>query len=330
VEQFEIPGPAHAFSTIDDMALWVDNFRTARVGGLDLVTRMQERATLTTGERSFYGAGVGMGEYRGIRTVGHSGQTGSFRTELLYCPDLEVGVVVLGNAGWMRPEILARQVLDLYLPAEPARPAGVAVPAAEAPAVAPFLDLDPSGYEPFLGGYRLDADPSVLLAVAREGQWLVGGSQTIGLDLFRPVAPAEFENRLRNARLSFIDQDGDGTIERLCVTVRGEEMWATRVELPPDAPPVEGFVGLYYSDEIGAAYEIVQGPDGLAVRTPNSERPLHRADSDVVAGAIGILTFQRDAGGQIIGFDFGEPETRVYGRDAAGMGPTPAALTIPN
>jgi CubicO group peptidase (beta-lactamase class C family) len=305
VEQFEIPGPAHAFSTIDDMALWVDNFRTGRVGGRDLVARMQERPTLTTGERSFYGAGVGMGEYRGTRTVGHSGQTGSFRTELLYCPDLEVGVVVLGNAGWMRPEILARQVLDLYLPPEAAPPAGVAVPAAEAP----FVDLDAAGYEPFLGGYRLDADASVLLAVARDGQWLVGGSQAIGLDLFRPVGPADFENRYRNARLSFIDEDGDGTIERLRVTLRGQEMWATRVALPPDAPPVGDFVGLYYSDELGAAYEVVHGPDGLAVRAPNSERPLHRADTDVVAGGIGILMFRRDGGGQIVGFDLGEPES---------------------
>jgi hypothetical protein len=287
----------------------VDNFRTGRVGGRDLVARMQERPTLTTGERSFYGAGVGMGEYRGTRTVGHSGQTGSFRTELLYCPDLEVGVVVLGNAGWMRPETLARQVLDLYLGDRLARLAGVPASATEGPPEAPFVDLDPSGYEPFLGGYRLDADPSVLLAVAREGQWLVGGSQAIGLDLFRPVGPAEFENRYRNARLSFIDEDGDGTIERLRVTLRGQEMWATRVELPPDAPPVEDFVGLYHSDELGAAYEVVHGPDGLAVRAPNSERPLHRADTDVVAGGIGILMFRRDGGGQIVGFDLGEPES---------------------
>jgi CubicO group peptidase (beta-lactamase class C family) len=309
VEDFEIPGPAHAFSTIDDMALWVDNFRTGRVGGPDLIASMEEQPTLTTGERSFYGAGVGMGEYRGIRTVGHSGQTGSFKTELLYCPDVEVGVVVLGNAGWMRADDLARRVLDLYLEEQLAPRPEVALPAAGAPAEAPFVDLDPAEYERFLGGYRLDSEPSVLLAAAREGQWLVGAIQGVGMDLFRPVGPAEFENRNRNARLTFSDQDGDGVTERLRVTLRGQEMWATRVQLPPDAPPAENFVGLYYSDELEAAYEIMGGPDGLVVCAPNSEsRPLQRADTAVLAGGIGILTFRRDDGGRIVGFDFAEPE----------------------
>ncbi|UCF21125.1 MAG: beta-lactamase family protein [Gemmatimonadota bacterium] len=306
VEGFEIPGSAHAFSTIDDMALWIDNFRTGRVGGLELIGRMQERTTLTTGERSFYGAGLGMGEYRGIRTAGHSGQTGAFKTELLYCPDIEVGVVVLGNAGWMRADDMARRVLDVHL-----RDELEPLPeAAEEPTEAPFIDLDPAEYERFLGGYRLDADTSVLVAVAREGRWLVGAIVGQGIGLFRPLAPSLFENRYRNFRLEFFDEPGAGAAARVQITRRsGEQIWATRIQLPSDTPAVNEFVGLYYSDELEVAYEIVSGPDGLAVITPNSRsRPLQRVDIDILAGGIGILTFRRDDGGRLIGFDFGEPE----------------------
>lgn len=127
----------------------------------------------------------------------------------------------------------------------------------------------------------------MLLAVAREGEWLAATMQGVGADLFGPVAPAAFEDPSRSARLKFVDEYGDGVAERLRVDLRGEEMWATRVEIPPGAPPVEEFVGVYYSDELEAAYGIASMPGGLVVRTPSS-RPLHRADLDVVSGAIGF------------------------------------------
>ncbi|NIM47854.1 MAG: serine hydrolase [Gemmatimonadales bacterium] len=310
VEAFEIPGSAHAFSTIDDMAKWVDNLRTGRVGGLEIVEKMREKPTLTTGEQSFYGAGLGMGEYRGIRTAGHSGQTGAFKTELLYCPDVEVGVVVVGNASWMQAADLARRVLNLYLKDQLEPLPEPAARAAGRPAETPFIDLDPAEYERFLGGYRLEADPSVLVAFTREGEWFVGAMVGEGMDLFRPVAPSEFENRNRDCRLTFLAEEGEeGTADRVLITLRGQEMWATRVQLPADTRWADEFAGFYYSDELEAAYEIVRGPDGFTVRLPGARiRPLRPVDADVLVGGLGILTFLRDKSGHVVGFDFGEPE----------------------
>jgi CubicO group peptidase (beta-lactamase class C family) len=310
VEEFEIPGPAHAFSTVEDMAKWVDNLRTGKVGGRKLVEGMMAKTTLEDGSASSYGGGLGVGEYRGVRTAGHSGQTGAFKSELLYCPDLEVGVVVLGNAGWMPADNLARRVLDVYLAdkLEPL-PAASAGDAGETDEAASF-DLKPAQYQRFLGGYRLEADPSVLVAAAREGDWLVGAMVGEGLDFFKPVGPAEFENRHHTCRLAFVGGEGnDGAPERVLITLDGNEMWATRVEMPPDARWVEECLGFYYSNELEVSYEIIRDPEGLAVRLPNSEkRPLQPADTDILAGGIGILTFLRDGSGHISGFDFGEPE----------------------
>jgi len=115
VESFEVSGCAHAFSTIEDMAKWIENLRTGKVGGLSIIEKMQERPALATGEQPFYGAGLGIGEYRGVRTVGHSGQTGAFKTELIYCPDLEVGVVVLAKRGGCARTRRAAASLDFYL-----------------------------------------------------------------------------------------------------------------------------------------------------------------------------------------------------------------------
>lgn len=309
VEDFEIPGPAHAFSTIDDMAKWIDNLRTGRVGGRAVIDKMTTQTTLSTGEQSFYGAGLGMGTYRGIRTVGHSGQTGAFKTELVYCPDVEVGVAVLGNAGWMRADDLARRVLDVYLK-DKLEPLPETAAAAEEPREASSYEMDPADYDRFLGGYRLDADPSVLLAVAREGRWLVGVIVGEGLDLFRPVAASEFENRHNNCRLSFYaGENKEGRADRVLVTLRGDEMWATRVTTPDNSGWLGDVAGIYYSDEIEAVYEIVHKPDGFVVLAPNSDdRSVCPADVNVLAGGIGVLTFLRGANDEVVGFDFAEPE----------------------
>ncbi|NIO29713.1 MAG: serine hydrolase [Candidatus Latescibacteria bacterium] len=310
VEAFEIPGSAHAFSTIDDMAKWIDNLRTGRVVGLDIVEKMRKKTTLTTGEQSFYGAGLGIGSYRGIRTAGHSGQTGAFKTELVYCPDIEVGIAVVGNAGWLQADDISRRILDLYLGDELEQLPEAAAVGAEEPDEASSYDMDPAEYERFLGGYRLDADPSVLFAVAREGKWLVGAIVGKGLDFFRPLAESEFENRHQNCRLTFFGgEDKERATERVLVILRGKEMWATRVQLPDDPRWLDECVGFYYSDEIEAAYEIVRESDGLAVHLPNSKsRPIHPIEADLLAGGIGILTFLRSDKGDVVGFDFGEPE----------------------
>jgi len=310
VEHFEIPGPAHAFSTLDDMALWADNLCTGRVGGRDLLERMFAKPLLDTGERSFSGGGVGVFEFRGARTVGHSGQTGGFKSELLVCPDLGVGIVVLANDRSAPAADIAHRVLGLYLGDRLAPPAEAAAEAAGAAAdeePAPFIDMDPADWTPFLGGYRLAADPSVLVAVVREGDWLVGALVGEGLDFFRPVSPAVFENRNRNCRVAFVE-DG-GAVARAEIVLNGHAMTARRVALPDDASWRDGFAGFYHSDELRCAWQIVGEGGGLAVRRVGGEdRSLHPADRDVLAGGIGILTFRRDGDGRITGFDFSEPE----------------------
>jgi len=309
VEDFSIPGPAHAFSTTGDMAKWLDNLSTGRLGGPELVERMARKTILRTGQESFYGAGLGVGEYRGIKTIGHSGQTGAFKTEIISCPDVGVGVAVLGNAGWMRPEDLTRRVLDLYLGAK-LEPLPPSPPAAAAAQKTPAFKMDPSAYKRFVGGYRLDADPSVLVGLAAEGEWLVGVLVGQGTDFFRPVSPLEFEGRSGNCRLSFVEaEERKSTVDRVMIALRDQELWATRVQMSSDADWIDECVGFYFSDEIDAAYEVFRGAEGLSVVAGGSEsRPLCPVDTDTMVGGIGILTFRRGERGAITGFDFGEPE----------------------
>ena len=307
-ERFEIPGPAHAFSTLRDMARWVDNFRTGRLGGPELVREMQRKGRLNNGEEIFYAAGVGVAEHRGLRTVGHSGQTGGFKSQLLYCPEVEVGVVVLGNERSLNAERLARSVLDLYL-GDRLDPLPEAEDGAEpAEEERPFIEADSAALARFGGGYRLKADPSVLIAVAPEGDSLAGILVGEGMDFFHPVAEAEFENRLRNCRLTFVSDD-EGRVERLRVVLHGRKLWAAPVELEQEPAGSDGFPGAYYSDELGAVYEIARDGEQYLLRQRRlGQRPLQRVERDRLAGGIGLLTFVSDDEGRVRGFELEEPE----------------------
>jgi hypothetical protein len=51
-----------------------------------------------------------------------------------------------------------------------------------------------------------------------------------------------------------------------------------------------------------------QATHSKGLHTPDAARPLHRADTDVVAGSIGMLTFLRDTDRRVVGFEFADPE----------------------
>jgi CubicO group peptidase (beta-lactamase class C family) len=311
----DLPGPAHLFSTIRDMAKWMDNFRTGRHGGPDLIADMVRKPVLANGKESGYGFGLGIGDYRGVRTFGHSGQTGSFRSEMIYCPDLEVGVAVLTNYGKVKPARLARSILDLYL-GDRLAPVPPTEQEAAKDEARPFVKLEPSRLDRFVGAYRLESDPSARILVAREGDVLAGILGGIGMDLFMPLAESEFENQLRNTQITFVD-GLDGRTARMRVVLKGKEMWAERVPFEKDPARSAEYAGLYYCDEWGTVYEIVAEKEEFVIRHRRmGDRPMQEVEADRLAGGMGMLTFFRNGAGKVAGFVFEEPED-LPGRQVA-------------
>ena len=76
---------------------------------------MHERGVLNNGEQISYAFGLSIGEYRGLKTVGHSGSWRGFRSHLMRFPDQKFGVVILCNLDTFNPLRLAEKVADLYL-----------------------------------------------------------------------------------------------------------------------------------------------------------------------------------------------------------------------
>ncbi len=161
VENLTALGSSSLYSTVEDMMKWLLNFETGAVGGPGVLERMSERGVLNSGEQTTYAWGLVVGDFKGLRYVTHGGSWAGFRTDLIYSPDVHVGVVVLCNLGSMRAGMLSRRVGEIYLGAEPS----VEQPRQEEPEPAPF-DIDPAALAEYAGTYYSpELDTSYKIAV---------------------------------------------------------------------------------------------------------------------------------------------------------------------
>ena len=110
-----IHGNGGLLTTVGDLLRWNENFVAPKVGDAAFVELMQTPGRLSGGEAFDYAYGLGIGEYKGLREVRHSGTTASYRAFLARFPDQHVSVAVLCNAGDSTPRQTLHQVADLYL-----------------------------------------------------------------------------------------------------------------------------------------------------------------------------------------------------------------------
>jgi len=107
-------GATSLFTTAPDLAKWLDNFREPKVGGRAGVTRLREQAVLNDGRKIGYALGVSVGEYRGLKTVSHGGADAGYRSFVLWLPEQETGIVVLGNLSTFAPAVVAQKIAEVY------------------------------------------------------------------------------------------------------------------------------------------------------------------------------------------------------------------------
>ena len=108
-------GSSSLYSTVEDLAKWILNFDDTRIGEQTVIDQMHQRGVLNDGEQIDYAFGLNISEYRGLKTVGHSGSWRGFRSHLMRFPDQKFGVVILCNLDTFNPLSLAEKVADHYL-----------------------------------------------------------------------------------------------------------------------------------------------------------------------------------------------------------------------
>lgn len=286
-------GSGGLYSSVEDLARWTRNFETERVGGEGFAERMTARGRLSGGEALDYALGLQLGEYRGLRTVGHGGSFPGFRTHFLRFPGPAATVIVLCNLESADAGTRARRVADVVLAerlgpeAEPEVAAGDAARRARETAL----------YE---GLYRSE-DAGYLEFTAEDGELgLVSGADEQRVPL-RRLGPDRFAASGPGVVFSFrggedgpptgvtVLGDGDTTD----VYRRVERAEYTREELAELA-------GAYYSPELDARYRVLtEGGEPRLVRGPREPEPLLPGKEGEFRFGAGVLRVIRGEGGGV-------------------------------
>jgi CubicO group peptidase (beta-lactamase class C family) len=302
----EVPGSAHAFATLNDMGKWLDNFRTERVGGPGIFGKLTTTGVLNDGRELPYAAGLIADDHRGRTIFFHSGQTGGYKTMLVYCPGEELGLVILANERSIYAHGLAEGILDIYFGAqeETAEEGGVTEAATEDPVERrEFIELEASALDRYVGGYRISGTGQKA-AFFRDGDYLVAGILGMGKEYIFAVSDHEFFDSSRSLAVAF-EMDRGGRTQRAVITLGEDEMAAERIDLGDAARKlVQDISGTYYSEALGAACSIVDRDGGTYLRRRRYEDlELAVVDSENLVSTWGFMSLVRGDSGVVTGFN---------------------------
>ena len=103
VTNFDTVGATSLLTTVEDLALWDENFYEPRVGGNALIQQLLRRGKLNNGKELDYAFGLVHGKYRGLATVDHGGADAGYRADLLRFPEQHFSVACLCNLADTNP-----------------------------------------------------------------------------------------------------------------------------------------------------------------------------------------------------------------------------------
>lgn len=308
-------GAGGIYTTVGDLALWMRNFRRVQLGAPGFFDAMTTRFVLNDGDTTDYGHGLFVDEYRGLRRVHHGGADIAHRSQFLYFPELDAGVVVLSNNATANVGLLADQVVDAFF-AERLAPREEETEAAAAGEPFDPANFDVTDFESLVGRYALVEMPAFVLSFEIEGDTIY--TQATGqprIPIF-PTSDSTFELRVVDASLTF-HRGPDGGADSLTLHQNGAHV-ARRLpgeEWEPDAAALREYTGRFYSPELETFYVIDLEEERLVARHPRFEETVKLtpgSERDRFAGTFPIaeLEFVRNEAGEVFGFEAANGRTR--------------------
>jgi len=296
-----VHGNSALLTTVGDLLIWNRALDDRKLGVVaDL---MQQPAVLTSGRKIEYARGLFVGTYRGLPEISHTGATAGYRAWIARYPSQGVSVAMLCN-GSDADGSNAHKAIDPYLTGAQVAAASasrLSFPAGPTPTGAEAAAPTQSPQAGRAGIYIRDGELTVL-RMAMEGERLrFQGGQAL-----EPAGPGRYRATVPGLGAREIAFRPNGDMEMKAadgeVTLFHHETPATPT--PADLAPL---VGTYVSEEAGATL-IASIKGAFLVLTP-SDRPsaqviLNGAFKDGFFRAGGLIRFQRDKAGKVIGLSY--------------------------
>ena len=312
VTNFDTVGATSLMTTVEDLALWDENFYNPRVGGPDLIKHMLERGKLNNGEQLDYASGLVIGTYRGLNTVDHNGADAGYRADLIRFPDQHFSSACLCNLATANPADLNRKVAEIYL-AKEMKPADPAHAEDSKP-----VDLTPAQMQARVGSYVNVKDENDFVRwVLKDGKLQVGNIGEDQTYAVKPLSESQFHLLVAPVDFTFLPVKPGAPVQFTIKQEDGKiETYSASPAFAPLPAQLADYAGIYSSHEIDPLYEfkveIVHAVGGDPADQDQPRLVLHRLknDPDVLrpvardffAASVGKIRFTRDASGAINGF----------------------------
>ncbi len=287
---FDTVGATSLFTTVEDLALWEQNFYHKKIGGEAVIDLMLKRGVLNSCEKIDYGFGIRVSEYRGLKIFGHSGADAGYRSDFLCFPDQSFAVIIFSNFELMTPDVLSKKVADIYL-AEFLEPTN---------AEPETIELSAMQLAAKTGIYRDSNTGGTRRIAMRDGQLTAVLTANFALPL-AAASPEHFVLQGYPLKMEFVDKDGKRELHE--VMGSGKPTIYERVDESKLAKEqAQDFVGVYHSEELATEYQVEQTDEGLVFKHYKHQPVrLTPTATDAFAGQ-GDLQFTRDSSGEVDGF----------------------------
>jgi CubicO group peptidase (beta-lactamase class C family) len=298
ITNFDTVGATSLLTTIEDLALWDENFYNPRVGGPEMIRQMLERGKLSDGEQLDYAFGLVIGKHRGLATVDHAGGDAGYRSDMIRFPDQHFTAVCLCNRADSNPSELTLQVAEIYLAKEMTAADKVGAGSGKT------VQLAPEKLAAKVGTYiKAEGGQTLSITLKDDKLHITPGA---GEDSYEMNALSENDFRLATAPIDFkFEALKPGGPLRLIVK-HGEdkpEVFEAVSPFTPSTSELSSCVGFYYSEEIEPIYVMKIDDGKLVLHTlknkPDTLRPI---TPDLFAGSIGTIRFERNGQSQVSGF----------------------------
>lgn len=287
-------GATSLFTTAEDLVLWLDNFRSAIVGGQVLIAQMQERGVLAGGDTLRYAFGIEIDTQDGWRRMQHSGGDAGFRSFVAFYPEDGLGVAVLSNLADFAPAQIAALVANAYLPSR-AREADQTEPSPGSEVV----NVPASVLAPYAGFFEVAGLGEVLEFIPR-------GTQMTSVD------GTGTERFLRaTSDSSFVWGSGSSVVFHRTATGQvqsgayGDHPMSRVPAWSPSPTDLSDYAGTYWSPELETTYHVVVRDSGLVathLRCDDIDLRHKRPDRFVSdRWYFQRVKFERDAEGSVSG-----------------------------
>jgi CubicO group peptidase (beta-lactamase class C family) len=301
---FDTAGATSLHTTVEDLALWDENFYHPRVGGPSFREQMLQRGKLNNGETLDYAFGLVVGKYKGLPTEDHGGADAGYHSDMTRFPEQHFSVAVLCNDSETSPSSLVRSVADLYL-AQDLKAPEPSVPGSAAPGAGITLtEQQLAGLQALY--WNRDDDQFVKI-------YLKDAKLRVSFDLeddyaLKPVSETLFHiaDTPWGDQANFHFEPAAGDKPHRLMQGFGDAKPDVFEVVPPSTPTageLADYAGNYVSQEIEPVYRmVIQDGKLMLTRLKHKPAPLEPRTLGVFTAEIGTVRFTRDSNHRVSGF----------------------------